>query len=119
MSHPGQFGVEGVPWPPLPDRTELAGQRAGGAAGGSGREGLRALARAGLVARGVVYGVIGVLALKLALGSGGKTTSQTGALQTIASEPFGEVLLVALAIGLGAYALWSPDRRRRGLAARR
>ena len=44
-------------------------------------------ARAGLVARGVVYVVIGVLALKLALGDGGKATNQQGALQTIAKQP--------------------------------
>ena len=53
------------------------------------------LARAGLVARGVVYGIIGILALKLALGDGGKATDQQGALQTIARQPFGKVLLVA------------------------
>ena len=68
--------------------------------------GFQWLARAGLVARGVVYGVIGVLALKLALGSGGKATSQQGALETIAKEPFGEVLLIALTVGLAGYALW-------------
>lgn len=76
------------------------------ATGTSGRQGLRALARAGLIARGVVYGVIGVLSLKLALGSGGKTESQTGAFQTIANQSFGEVLLIALAIGLAGYAIW-------------
>jgi hypothetical protein len=64
------------------------------------------LARAGLVARGVVYGIIGVLALKLALGDGGKATNQEGALQTIAHQSFGEALLVLVAIGLGGYALW-------------
>jgi hypothetical protein len=64
------------------------------------------LARAGLVARGIVYAVVGVLALKLALGDGGKATSQQGALKTIAGEPFGKTLLVALAIGLGGYAVW-------------
>jgi Domain of Unknown Function (DUF1206) len=64
------------------------------------------LARAGLIARGVVFGVIGVLALKLALGSGGKTTSQQGALATIARQPFGVVLLVIVAIGLAGYAFW-------------
>jgi hypothetical protein len=64
------------------------------------------LARAGLVARGVVYGVVGVLALKLALGSGGRATNQQGALQTIAHEPFGKVLLLATAVGLGGYAVW-------------
>jgi hypothetical protein len=64
------------------------------------------LARAGLVARGVVYGIIGVLALKLALGDGGKATDQEGALQTIAHQSFGELLLVLVAIGLGGYAIW-------------
>lgn len=62
------------------------------------------MARTGLVARGVVYGIIGVLALKLALGSGGKAASQQGALEAVAHEPLGEGLLIA--IGLGAYALW-------------
>jgi Domain of Unknown Function (DUF1206) len=64
------------------------------------------LARAGLVARGVVYGLIGVLAVKVALGSGGETTDQQGALKTIADESFGKVLLVLIAIGLAGYALW-------------
>jgi hypothetical protein len=64
------------------------------------------LARAGLLARGVVYGIVGVLALKLAVGSGGKATTQRGALQTIAHQPFGHALLIATAVGLGAYALW-------------
>jgi hypothetical protein len=64
------------------------------------------LARAGLVARGVVYLVIGVLALKLALGDGGKATNQTGALKTIAGQPFGKTLLILVAVGLAGYALW-------------
>jgi Domain of Unknown Function (DUF1206) len=64
------------------------------------------LARAGLVARGVVYGIIGILALKLAVGSSGKATTQRGALMTIAQEPFGQALLIATAVGLAGYALW-------------
>ncbi|MDQ6807447.1 MAG: DUF1206 domain-containing protein [Actinomycetota bacterium] len=64
------------------------------------------LARGGLVARGVVYGVVGILALKLALGSGGKATSQQGALKTVAHQPFGKALLIALTVGLAGYAVW-------------
>jgi hypothetical protein len=64
------------------------------------------LARAGLVARGVIYGVIAVLAIKLALGDGGKATSQQGALKTIAAQPFGKILLIVVAVGLAGYALW-------------
>jgi uncharacterized protein DUF1206 len=74
--------------------------------GPSGNDAVRASARVGLVARGIVYGVIGILAFKLAIGSGGKAESQTGALRTIGHQPFGEVLLIALAIGLAAYAAW-------------
>ena len=65
-----------------------------------------ALARAGFVARGAIYAIIGVLAIKVAIGAGGKTTSQTGALKTIAHQPFGKALLVVTAVGLGGYALW-------------
>src|SRR5215217_6325232 len=64
------------------------------------------MARAGLVARGVIYGIIGLLAIKLALGDGGKTTNQNGALHTIASQPFGKTLLILMAIGLAGYASW-------------
>jgi hypothetical protein len=64
------------------------------------------LARLGLVARGVVYGLIGALALALALGAGGKATNQQGALKTIAEGPLGKVALVVLALGLAGYALW-------------
>jgi Domain of Unknown Function (DUF1206) len=64
------------------------------------------LARSGFVARGVIYGIIGILAVKLALGAGGTTTNQQGALKTIAHQPFGKVLLILVAIGLAGYALW-------------
>jgi uncharacterized protein DUF1206 len=63
-------------------------------------------ARSGFVARGLIYGIIGILALELALGSGGKATNQQGALKTIAQQPFGKVLLIVVAIGLFGYALW-------------
>jgi Domain of Unknown Function (DUF1206) len=64
------------------------------------------LARTGLVARGVIYAIVGILAIKLALGDGGKTTNQNGALDTIAKQPFGKALLVLMAIGLAGYAIW-------------
>lgn len=65
-----------------------------------------ALARTGLVAKGVSFGIVGVLAIKLALGDGGKATSREGALQSLAHHSFGKVLLILLAVGFGAYALW-------------
>jgi Domain of Unknown Function (DUF1206) len=47
------------------------------------------LARLGYVAKGVAYAAIGFLALRKALGFGGKTTDPTGAMQSIRTEPFG------------------------------
>jgi hypothetical protein len=64
------------------------------------------LARVGLLARGIVYAIVGILALKLAVGSGGKATTQRGALETIAHEPFGKALLIVMVVGLAGYAMW-------------
>jgi hypothetical protein len=64
------------------------------------------LSRAGFVARALIYGIIGILAFKLAVGHGGKLTNQQGALHTVAQQPFGKLLLTLVAIGLGGYSLW-------------
>ena len=64
------------------------------------------ISRAGFVARGLIYGIIGVLAFEVAVGHGGKITNQQGALRTVEQQSFGHVLLILLAIGLGGYALW-------------
>ena len=50
------------------------------------------LARVGFLARGAIYGIIGVLALEVATNHGGKLTSQQGALRTVAHQPLGHVL---------------------------
>lgn len=68
------------------------------------------LARAGFVARGLVYLIIAVLALKLAIGERGTTANQQEALRTIADQPLGKVLLILVAVGLAGYALWMPAR---------
>ena len=64
------------------------------------------LARFGYAAKGVVYAVIGLLALQLAVGQGGQATGPEGALNTIGQQPFGRTLLAIMAIGLLSYALW-------------
>jgi hypothetical protein len=69
-------------------------------------DGFEWLAGAGLIARGAVYCLMGLLALGLALGIGGKTTSQTGALKTIGEQPLGKLILILVAAGLASYSLW-------------
>jgi hypothetical protein len=62
--------------------------------------------RIGFASKGVVYLLIGLLALKAAFGQGGETTDKQGVLQRIAGQPFGEIALTIIGLGLLAYALW-------------
>lgn len=64
------------------------------------------LGRFGFAAKGLVYIIIGVLAVQVAIGSGGETTGPSGALGTIANQAFGQILLIVVAVGLFGYALW-------------
>jgi hypothetical protein len=64
------------------------------------------LARVGLFARGVVYFLIGLLAIQIAVGGGNKEMDQLGAFRYVAAQSFGQFLLWVLAFGLLAYALW-------------
>lgn len=64
------------------------------------------VARFGLIAQGISFGLVAVLAIKLALGDGGAATDRQGALRTIAQDGVGRVIVIALAIGFGCYALW-------------
>lgn len=67
---------------------------------------VKRLARFGYAAKGIVYMIIGGLALRAAFGSGGGTPDQQGALRTVLNQPFGQVLLGLVAVGLFGYALW-------------
>ena len=67
---------------------------------------METLARFGYVAKGFVYAAIGILALLAAFSAGGKTTDTSGALQTISNQPFGQILLALIAVGLVGYAIW-------------
>ena len=64
------------------------------------------LARAGLAARGVIYLLIGWVAVLVALGHSSREADQQGALQLLAGKPYGLVSLLLLGIGFAAYALW-------------
>jgi hypothetical protein len=66
----------------------------------------RALARAGLTARGVLYILIGWVAILVALGQSSHEADQQGALQLLAGQPYGLVSLWLLGIGFAGYTLW-------------
>jgi len=67
---------------------------------------LELAARAGLIAYGVVHLLIGWLAVQIAWSMSGKSADTSGALKTVADQPFGKVLLWLVAVGLVALAIW-------------
>jgi hypothetical protein len=67
---------------------------------------MRFLARAGLVARGVMYVLIGWIAVQIAFDHSGQQADRTGALHAIGATPVGGVLLWLLVIGFTGMALW-------------
>lgn len=64
------------------------------------------MARFGYYTRGVVFSLIGLLALKVAIGWGGATEGSRGALRAIGAQPFGQILLGLTAVGLSGYVVW-------------
>ena len=72
----------------------------------SGSPAAHGLARAGLTARGIIYILIGLVAVLVALGHSAREADQQGAIQLLAGKPYGLVALWLLAIGFVAYALW-------------
>src|ERR1700753_768828 len=64
------------------------------------------LARAGLTARGIIYILIGWVAVLVALGQSAREASQTAALELLVGKPYGLISLWLLGIGFAAYALW-------------
>jgi hypothetical protein len=100
---PGRTGTEGDGRTGVDGVEELAREHPG----------VVTVARTGWVAKGLVYGLVGVLAMPIAFGSprvGGETpdqeASQTGAIARIAESSAGKAALWAVAIGLGLYVLW-------------
>lgn len=67
---------------------------------------LRFLARAGYVVSGLLHGVIGAIAISVAVGAGGGEADQSGALANLAAAPGGIALLWVMVVGLAALGLW-------------
>jgi hypothetical protein len=63
------------------------------------------LARLGLAARGIVYAVVGILAVRIAL-EHYEEADRKGALEAVGRQRFGGLLLTVIAIGFAGYALW-------------
>jgi hypothetical protein len=68
------------------------------------------LTRVGFGARGLIYLVMGVIAVQVAQGVRSAPADQQGALAAIGGQPFGYLLLIVIMIGLAGYSLWGVIR---------
>jgi hypothetical protein len=73
------------------------------------QEAQTAAARVGLASQGVLYIVVGLLALNIVFGDDAQA-DQHGAISAVASQPFGKVLLFILTGGVAAHALWRASK---------
>jgi hypothetical protein len=64
------------------------------------------LIRVGYVTRGLIYSVIGLLALQTILGGGGILTDSQGAIALMGQTVFGKTMLYLILVGLLGYGLW-------------
>jgi Domain of Unknown Function (DUF1206) len=83
------------------------------------RDAVGMAARWGFAARGVLYLLVGVLAVRIAFGDGGEEADRGGAVQQIARQPFGGVLLWALGLGLAGMAVWRLSQAAGGAPGRK
>ena len=81
-------------------RARSAGRSAAGSTWMAG------LARAGFVARGIQYILIGIIAVQIAIGSSHQQADRSGAVRLVAATPFGTVILWVLVIGFAGMAVW-------------
>lgn len=68
------------------------------------------LTRLGYAARGLIYGLIGFLAVQVISTGNGDITDQTGALQWIASQPYGKIVMIIVAVGMAGLVIWGVVR---------
>ena len=64
------------------------------------------IARTGFVAKGVVYGITGILTFMAAFNMGGKKAGKLQVLEFLDKQTFGNILLILIGIGLACYATW-------------
>jgi hypothetical protein len=73
---------------------------------GSTDDRVETMGRIALATQGLLYVIVGILALQVAFGDRGEEASQRGALEAVVRQPFGKALLAAVIVGLIAHLAW-------------
>jgi Domain of Unknown Function (DUF1206) len=66
----------------------------------------RGLARWGLVSKGTLYVLVGLIAADVSIAGGERLRNRGGALSTLSDTWLGRLLVAAVAVGLAGYAVW-------------
>ena len=66
----------------------------------------KTIAIIGFISKGIIYLVIGILSLLAALNMGGESSGTNQALTFLKKQPFGQILLLFLGVGLFCYSFW-------------
>jgi hypothetical protein len=74
--------------------------------GGSQEDRIETMGRVALATQGLLYVIMGLLAIEVARGDQGAQPSQRGALEAVARQPLGKALLVLVTVGLVAHTVW-------------
>lgn len=69
-------------------------------------EKVKKIARTGYISKGIVYALTGILAFGAVIGLGGSSEGKLGVLKFLKDQPFGNVLLGIMGLGLFCYAFW-------------
>ena len=84
----------------------LSSQARGAASRAADNTWLERLTRAGFIGYGILHLIFAYVITKIAFGGSAEDGEQSGAMNDLAEEPFGAVLIVVIVIGLVAMAVW-------------
>ena len=69
-------------------------------------EPFRFVVKLGYAVKGVVYGILGVLAFRVGIGDGGRLAGEKEAMREVSRHSLGDAALLVVGMGLFFYALW-------------
>lgn len=67
---------------------------------------IKNIARTGLMSKGIIYAIIGILTFLAAIDLGGQKAGKLQVLDFLEKQTFGKALLIIIALGLLCYAFW-------------
>lgn len=90
----------------MTSHTDHSGSVSNQAQNAADSEWVKLIGRVGLAAKGLVYILVGYIALQIAFGATSTQANQQGAFQTLTRQPGGTLVLWLVVVGLLGYALW-------------